>query len=99
MMSVTGTVKLDGKTVSNCKVGFFPDTETFNPDRHGFGFGITDSDGRLEIEHPQGDKGIWAGNYKVSLEKTTLRPLDAKIIGPLAATMSTRPIRAICRNT
>ena len=66
MMSVSGTVKLDGKTVSNCKVGFFPDAETFNPDRHGFGFGVTDSEGRFEIQHPQGDKGIWAGNYKVT---------------------------------
>jgi hypothetical protein len=66
MMSVSGTVKLDGKAVSNCKVGFFPDTETFNPDRHGFGFGVTDPEGRFEIQHPQGEKGIWAGNYKVT---------------------------------
>jgi hypothetical protein len=66
MMSVSGTVKLDGKAVPNCKVGFFPDAEMFNPDRHGFGFGVTDSEGRFEIQHPQGDKGIWAGKYKVT---------------------------------
>lgn len=66
MMSVSGTVKLNGKAVPNCKVGFFPDTETFNPDRHGFGFGITDKDGNFEIQHPQGEKGIWAGKYKVT---------------------------------
>ena len=66
MMSVSGKVTLDGKAVSNCKVGFFPDTETFNPDRHGFGFGVTDPQGHFEIQHPQGEKGIWAGNYKVT---------------------------------
>ena len=66
MLSVSGTVKLDGKSVSNCKVGFFPDTETFNPDRHGFGFGVTNDDGRFEIQHPQGEKGIWPGKYKVT---------------------------------
>jgi hypothetical protein len=66
MMSVSGSVTLDGKKVPNCKVGFFPDTESFNPDRHGFGFGITDKEGRFEIQHPRGDKGIWAGKYKVT---------------------------------
>lgn len=66
MMSVSGTVKLNGKAVPNCKVGFFPDSETFNPDRHGFGFGVTDTEGRFEIQHPQGEKGIWAGKYKVT---------------------------------
>lgn len=66
MMSVCGTVKLDGKMVLKCKVGFFPDAESFNPDRHGFGFGVTDAEGRFEIQHPQGEKGIWAGTYKVT---------------------------------
>jgi hypothetical protein len=66
MMSVNGSVKLDGKPIPNCKVGFFPDSDTFNPDRHGFGFGITDTEGRFEIQHPQGEKGIWAGKYKVT---------------------------------
>ena len=71
MMSVSGTVKLDGKALPHCKVGFFPDipeTEAFNPDRHGFGAAITDKEGHFEIAHPQGDKGIWAGKYKVTFE-------------------------------
>lgn len=68
MLSVTGSVKLDGKAVSDCKVGFFPDAEEFNPDRHGYGYGITDAEGRFEIQHPQGEKGIWAGKYNVTLE-------------------------------
>jgi hypothetical protein len=66
MQSVQGSVKLDGKPVPNCKVGFFPDTELFNPDRHGFGFGLTDSNGKFVIQHPQGEEGIWAGEYKVT---------------------------------
>lgn len=66
MQSVSGTVKLDGKPVDNCKVGFFPDVEAFNPDRHGFGFGLTNDQGEFTIQHPQGDKGIWAGKYKVT---------------------------------
>lgn len=66
MLAVSGKVTLDGKPVPNCKVGFFPDAESFNPDIHGFGFGITDPEGRFEIQHPQGDKGIWPGKYKVT---------------------------------
>ena len=68
MMTVTGSVKLDGKEVPECKVGFFPDAGEFNPDRHGFGSAVTDAQGRFEIQHPQGEKGIWAGKYKVTLE-------------------------------
>jgi hypothetical protein len=83
MMSVTGSVKLDGKAVPNCKVGFYPDTEEFNPDRHGFGAAITDSAGQFEIAHPQGDKGIWAGKYKVTFEAWVTKagkpvPADSK---------------------
>lgn len=69
MQTVEGTVLLDGKPVSNCKVGFFPELgekEAFNPDRHGFGFGLTDKEGKFKIQHPQGEEGIWAGKYKVT---------------------------------
>ncbi|QDV24971.1 DUF4198 domain-containing protein [Aureliella helgolandensis] len=66
MQSVQGNVVLDGKPIENCKVGFFPDTEQFNADRHGFGFGVTDSEGNFTIQHPQGEQGIWAGKYKVT---------------------------------
>lgn len=66
MMTVTGSVKIDGKLIPGCKVGFFPDADTFDPDRHGFGFGITDANGKFEIQHPQGEKGIWPGKYKVT---------------------------------
>jgi hypothetical protein len=66
MQSVQGTVKLDGKLIENCKVGFFPDTETFDSNRHGFGFGVTDASGKYVIQHPQGEQGIWAGKYKVT---------------------------------
>ncbi len=67
MQSVAGTVELNGKPVSNCKVGFFPDTEHFDADRHGFGFGITNEKGEFTIQHPQGEQGIYAGKYKVTL--------------------------------
>lgn len=66
MQSAHGTLLLDGKPVSNCKVGFFPDAEKFDPDRHGFGFGVTNDQGEFDIQHPQGDKGIWPGKYKVT---------------------------------
>ncbi len=66
MQSVEGTVKLDGKPIGNCKIGFFPDVEIFDTNKHGFGFGITDEKGKFTIQHPQGDLGIWAGNYKVT---------------------------------
>ena len=66
MRQVTGTVSLNGKLVEHCKVGFFPDVTEFNPDRHGFGFGVTDAQGRFTIQHPQGEQGIWSGDYKVT---------------------------------
>jgi len=66
MRSVVGTVLLDGEPIGNCKVGFFPDTTEFNPDRHGFGFRMTDEKGDFKIQHPQGEEGIWAGKYKVT---------------------------------
>jgi hypothetical protein len=67
MQEVRGSVKLNGKPVSNCKVGFYPDVEIFNPDRHGYGFGLTNESGEFQIQHPQGEQGIWAGKYKVTL--------------------------------
>jgi len=83
MLSVTGTVKLDGKAVENCKVGFFPDATTFNPDRHGFGFGVTNKEGKFEIQHPQGEKGIFPGKYKVIFilwadKSGKIMPVDTK---------------------
>ncbi len=66
MRSVIGTVTLNGVAVENCKVGFFPDTEQFDTNRHGFGFGVSDKEGKFAIQHPQGEKGIWAGKYKVT---------------------------------
>lgn len=66
MREVTGTVSLNGQLVEHCKVGFFPDVTEFNPDRHGFGFGVTDAAGKFAIQHPQGERGIWSGNYKVT---------------------------------
>ena len=67
MHQVQGTVRLGGKPLGGCKVGFFPDATQFDPNRHGFGFGITDAAGHYLIQHPQGESGIWAGAYKVIL--------------------------------
>jgi hypothetical protein len=67
MIGVHGTVRIDGKPVEGCKVGLFPDVTQFNPDRHGFGFGISGGDGSYTIVHPQGEGGIWPGDYKVTL--------------------------------
>ena len=45
MHQVQGVVRIGGKPVEGCKVGFFPDATSFDPTRHGFGFGITDAGG------------------------------------------------------
>jgi hypothetical protein len=82
MQEVGGVVLLDGEPVSNCKVGFFPDVEVFNPDRHGYGFGMTHGDGKFTIVHPQGDVGIWAGKYKVTLVAWVTK--DGKMVEPEA---------------
>lgn len=63
---VSGTVTFNGKPLSGCKVIFYPDVTEVNPEVHGFGFGVTDENGRYEIQHPQGPKGIRAGRYKVA---------------------------------
>lgn len=68
MIEVSGTVMLDGEPLAGCKVGLFPDVTQFDPDRHGFGFGLTDESGHFVIQHPQGDQGIYPGDYKVTLE-------------------------------
>ena len=68
MIEVSGNVMLDGEPLPGCKVGLFPDVTQFNPDRHGFGFGLTDDSGHFVIQHPQGTQGIWPGDYKVTLE-------------------------------
>jgi len=63
---VTGTVKFQGKALVGCKVILFPDVETVDAEKHGFGFGVTDAEGKFEVQHPQGEKGIRSGRYKVA---------------------------------
>jgi hypothetical protein len=82
MHEVAGVVTLDGKPISNCKVGFFPDVRVFNPDRHGYGFGLSYNEGKFAIVHPQGEVGIWAGKYKVTLVAWVTK--DGKEIEPEA---------------
>lgn len=62
---IKGVVTLDGKPLPYCKVGFFPDVSEFKPDLHGFAYGLTNEKGEYEAQHPKGDKGIYAGKYKV----------------------------------
>lgn len=93
MIGVHGTVRLDGKPVEGCKVGLFPDVTQFNPDRHGFGFGITGGDGTYTIVHPQGEGGIWPGDYKVTLVAWVDRNGD-----PVAAEMKPSEVPGGVRN-
>lgn len=66
MVSVTGVVQVNGKPLKGCKVAFFPDVQNFDPNKHGYGFGVTDENGRFEIQHPGGEKGIYPGRYRVT---------------------------------
>jgi hypothetical protein len=66
MVTVKGVVKAGGKPVPHCKVGLFPDTTDFDPAKHGYGFGMTNEQGEFEIQHPNGEKGVWPGTYKVT---------------------------------
>lgn len=83
LVSVKGNVKFKNKPVAHCKVVFFPAVSQFDPDRHGMGFGVTDEQGNFEIQHPQGEKGIYPGDYKVSFvlwvdSKGKVLPPDTK---------------------
>jgi hypothetical protein len=81
--AVTGKVTFKGKPIEGCKVILFPDVDTVDPDKHGFGSGITDKEGKYEIKHPQGETGIRSGKYKVAFlylvdSKGKPIPADAK---------------------
>ncbi|NBO92123.1 MAG: hypothetical protein EBV06_07375 [Planctomycetia bacterium] len=83
MVSVKGIVTYNGKPLKGCKVSFTPSGTDFNPDRHGYGFGITDANGAYEVQHPEGSKGIFPGTYKVTFvawvdKKGQPVPPDAK---------------------
>ncbi len=66
MVTVKGTVNLDRKPLKGCKVAFFPAVDNFDPKKHGYGFGITDENGNFEIQHPNGEQGIFPGRYRVT---------------------------------
>lgn len=66
MVTAKGAVKYNGKPLKGCKVAFVPAVSDFNPDRHGYGFGISDANGAFEIQHPGGEKGIFPGAYRVT---------------------------------
>ncbi|MGL4551046.1 MAG: hypothetical protein ACRC33_07655 [Gemmataceae bacterium] len=66
MVGVKGVVTFNGKPLQGCKVSFAPAGTDFNPDRHGYGFGLTDAAGAYEVQHPEGTKGIFPGTYKVT---------------------------------
>lgn len=73
MVPVTGLVTLNGKPIENCQVCFFPEDESIDPNKAGYGLAYTDADGKYEIANPQGDKGIFPGRYKVVLNFYTNR--------------------------
>ena len=66
MVALKGRVTFNGKPLKGCKVGLYPDVAEFNPDKHGYGFGLTDANGEFEVQHPGGEKGIYPGTYKVT---------------------------------
>jgi hypothetical protein len=83
MVSVKGVVTYNGKPLKGCEVGLFPAVENFDPNKHGYGFGITDENGNFEIQHPNGEKGIYPGEYRVTFvawvdSKGNPIPPDAK---------------------
>lgn len=83
LTTLKGQVKLNGQPAAKCKVALFPDVSEFNPEKHGFGYGICDENGNYEIQHPQGEKGIFPGTYKVTFvlwvdNKGKILPPDTK---------------------
>ncbi len=83
MTTLTGQVRFNGKPVAKCKIALFPDVAEFDPTRHGYGLGVTDENGNYEVQHPQGEKGIFPGTYKVTFtlwvdKKGKVLPYDTK---------------------
>ena len=84
MVPVSGVVTVDGKPMAHVQVGFLPDTEEFDPTRHGSGLGVTDAQGNYVVKNAAGQEGLWPGKYKVTftlmVDKLKKQPLpyDAK---------------------
>jgi hypothetical protein len=66
---VKGKVLIDNAGVPGIKVTFIPDLKTKGPQ----GFGFTDAEGNYEIGTAQGVKGLVAGDYKVIMNKLSLK--------------------------
>jgi uncharacterized membrane protein len=62
---VSGVVTLDGKTLPNAAINFYP-TESGSP-----AVGMTDANGRYELAISHSVKGVAPGNYKITI--STLR--------------------------
>lgn len=91
LQPVTGTVKFKGKVVPGCKVILAPQDGT---DPQSYGFGITDKDGRFEIQQPQGEKGIRPGKYRVGF----VAWVDAKSGKPVPASAKPSEVEGGVKN-
>lgn len=64
LVPVAGLVELDGAPLERCAVTFLP-VEAKGPG----GMAITDATGRFVVYSPQGNKGMAAGSYKVTVSR------------------------------
>jgi hypothetical protein len=64
-LPVTGTVTLDGDPIGNALVSFLPEANTKTLPS----FAATAPDGKYVLRAPQGQKGIEAGTYRVTVSR------------------------------
>lgn len=89
LVSVTGTVNLDGTPVSEASVVFRSDTSV--------GFGMTDSSGRFELQSQGEEKmGVEPGTYKVMVTKIPVaeaaaQDMDEALAKPVAQAPGSGP--------
>ena len=69
LISVTGTVKIDGRPAEGVQVSFWPADAAGQNSQFRFALGMTARDGRFDLRSVS-EKGIEAGDYKVTFSRS-----------------------------
>lgn len=81
LVPVTGTVMLDGSPLDRARVVFHPQPGV----KGNGGDGVTDQTGRFLLRSPQGRKGIFPGDYTVSVTSLELSEKAEKRVAEMRA--------------
>ena len=81
LVPVGGTVKLDDASLSGALVTFHAEPGV----RGNGGFGLTDTAGRFTLITPQGRKGVFPGEYRITVTCRKPTPKAERVLAELSA--------------